>query len=86
MVGRWIGKDLDGGGSGLIEILQRNLPGGTENNHENHSQYSRRVPGEIRTEHLPNTSQEPYRYANVTSIRILTSVTKYSRILSQISL
>jgi hypothetical protein len=30
----WIGKDLEGGGRGINEVLSRNLPGGTKENHE----------------------------------------------------
>jgi hypothetical protein len=30
-----IGKDLEGNGSGLIEIIFWNLPGGTEKSHGN---------------------------------------------------
>jgi hypothetical protein len=36
----WIGKDLEGGSRGLIELLSRHLPGGAERNHEKcHSEY-----------------------------------------------
>jgi hypothetical protein len=33
---RKIGKDLEGSGTGLMEILSRDLPGRTEENHEEH--------------------------------------------------
>jgi hypothetical protein len=41
---KWRGKDLEGSGRGLIEVLSRHLPGETE------------VPAENRTEHLHNMS------------------------------
>jgi hypothetical protein len=31
----WIGKDLEGNGCGLIEILSQHMPGETEENQEN---------------------------------------------------
>jgi hypothetical protein len=31
---RWIGNDLEGSGRNLSEVLSRNLPGGTEEYHE----------------------------------------------------
>jgi hypothetical protein len=36
----WIGKDIEGRGHGLIEVVFRNLPAETENNRENVSQDS----------------------------------------------
>jgi hypothetical protein len=40
------GKDLEGSGDGIIEVLSRNLPREGEENHEN------RVPAEIQTQCL----------------------------------
>jgi hypothetical protein len=47
--------------SGLIVILSRHLPGRTEDN-QVESQASRRP---VRTEQLPNTNLERYRYRDV---------------------
>jgi hypothetical protein len=53
--GRWIGKDLEGNGRDLIDVLFWYFSGGTEENHD--------VPAEIRTEHLLVTSQKHFRCA-----------------------
>jgi hypothetical protein len=50
-----LGKDLEGGGRGLTEVLSRHLPEMSEENHDK-SQYIR--PAEIQTENLPNTKLE----------------------------
>jgi hypothetical protein len=55
---------LEGSGCGLIEALSRNLPGGTEENLENPKSGQAGVQGGIRTEHLPNTRLERYRYTH----------------------
>jgi hypothetical protein len=31
----WVGKNVEGSGRGLIWVVSRNLPGGTQENHEN---------------------------------------------------
>jgi hypothetical protein len=49
---------------GLMEILSRNLPVATEENHEKPQVTIANVPGEILTKHTPNTSQEHHRYIN----------------------
>jgi hypothetical protein len=56
----WIGKDLEGSGCCLIEVLSRNLPERAEGNHENSSQGSRcsrrhsnRVPSKQKSRALP---------------------------------
>jgi hypothetical protein len=51
---------LEGSGSGLIEVLFRNFPEVTEENREIPVRIDG-VPAEIRTEHLPNTSQELHK-------------------------
>jgi hypothetical protein len=51
---------VEGNGPHLIDIHLRNLPGETEEYHENLRITD--VPAEIRTEYLPNTSVERYRY------------------------
>jgi hypothetical protein len=51
---RWTGKNLEGNGHGLIEVLSWHFPGGTEENQN-----------EIQTEHLSNTSLEHYRLARL---------------------
>jgi hypothetical protein len=38
---RLIEKDLEGSGRGLIKILSRQLPGGTEEDTKNHNEDSR---------------------------------------------
>jgi hypothetical protein len=40
MIGYLINYDLEGSGCGIIEVLHRYLPGGTEKNHEYSSQVS----------------------------------------------
>jgi hypothetical protein len=63
MVGeRRIGKNLEGSGRGLIEILSRNLPGQTQESRG--KSHDSRSPGEIRIEHLHNTITERSRYTN----------------------
>jgi hypothetical protein len=58
------GKDLEGSSfGGLIEILYRYLPGGTEETCESLGVGS--VSVEIRSKHLPNTNVEYYRYTNL---------------------
>jgi hypothetical protein len=57
-----IGKDLEGYGRGLIEVLSRHFLVGIEENHENLNQ-------DIRTEHLPNTSLESFVSRAVCSVR-----------------
>jgi hypothetical protein len=51
--------DLEGNGHVIIDILSQNLSGETEENHKNVSVTKVDVL-EIRTENLPNTSQECY--------------------------
>jgi hypothetical protein len=65
-----------GNGRGLIRLLFQHLCTWIEEN--NTSVRMDRAPAEIRTQYLPNTSSESYRYANrVNSIlfRISASVT-----------
>jgi hypothetical protein len=57
-----MGKDLEGSGRSLIEIPSRDLPGGTEGNYVTISVKISRLSAKIRSEDLPNTSQELYRY------------------------
>jgi hypothetical protein len=49
----WTRKDFERSGSGLVEVLFRNLPGGTEDNHENDQA---NILAEIRNEQLTNTA------------------------------
>jgi hypothetical protein len=51
---------LEGSSSGLIGVLSRNFPGGTEENQETPIMLAC-VPAEIRNEHVGNTSLELYR-------------------------
>jgi hypothetical protein len=57
--GIWTEAGLD-----IIGIFSRNLPGGTEENHINFSQYIASAPSEIRTEHLSNTNVEIYSFTS----------------------
>jgi hypothetical protein len=61
---RWIGRDLEKSGCGLIEVLSRELPGGTEEIHKKNPVSIVSVPAEAGTEHLPNTSLERYLYTS----------------------
>jgi hypothetical protein len=54
-------RDSEGSGRDLVQVLSRNLPEGVEEKHENGS-HSSLCQGEIRTEYLPNTSLDYYRY------------------------
>jgi hypothetical protein len=45
-----IGRGLEGSGRGIIKVLSRNLPGGTERNYENTVSRTY-VPTETRREH-----------------------------------
>jgi hypothetical protein len=47
-----------------MEILSRNFPGATEENHEKPVRIFC-VQAEIRTEHLPNTNLDNYRHASL---------------------
>jgi hypothetical protein len=58
----WIGNDLDGSRRRLIEVPSQHFPAGTEENHE--KTHGSGVQAEIRSEYLPNTSLESYRYEN----------------------
>jgi hypothetical protein len=55
----WLGKDSEGSGSGLLEVLSRNLSGGPEKHHENPQDSlcpgrdSKRTPNEYKTGALP---------------------------------
>jgi hypothetical protein len=53
----WIGKDLEGSGRGVIEVLYRHLPGGTEENLNQdylcHGRDSNRVAPEYKFRALP---------------------------------
>jgi hypothetical protein len=55
-------EDLENSGRGLIEVLSRHLPGGTEDRDENPVRRGY-VLGEIQIEHPPNTYLEHYHYA-----------------------
>jgi hypothetical protein len=55
---------LEESDSGLIEVLTRNFPGGTEENHEN-SIWTAGDPAEIRTEYFLNTNLEHCDYTNL---------------------
>jgi hypothetical protein len=62
----WIGKDLEGTGSGLIEVLSRYFIWGTEENPVR----AEGVPTEVQTEHFSNKSVKRYRYANTGLYRL----------------
>jgi hypothetical protein len=53
------GKDLEGSGYGVIEVLFQNLPG-ERGRPVKTSVRIAGVPSKIRTEHLPNTYLEVY--------------------------
>jgi hypothetical protein len=55
-------NDLEGSGRGLMELLSRNLPAGTEENHDKPVVLVG-VSSNIRTKCLPNTSPECYHFA-----------------------
>jgi hypothetical protein len=58
-------KALEWSGRDLGVVLIRHLLEGAEDNHrKNLSQDTPSPPGKIRTEYLPNTGLERYRYAN----------------------
>jgi hypothetical protein len=50
------GKNLEGRGDGIMEVLSRNLSRKAEENNET------RVPAEIQTQYLPNKRLLHYRY------------------------
>jgi hypothetical protein len=54
---------LEGRGRGLVEVLSRHLPAGTEGNREDLTIAD--VLIEIRNDHLRNTGLDRYRYANL---------------------
>lgn len=56
----WIRKRFEGSGLGWNEVAPRNLYVGTEETHDIPHWY----PGEIRTDGLPNTAADCYRYIN----------------------
>jgi hypothetical protein len=64
-----MGKNVEGSGRDLFEVICRNLNGGTEENHKNLVRMID-IPAGIRTENLPNISQEHYHYANTLDIYI----------------
>jgi hypothetical protein len=51
----WIAKNLEGSGRGLFEVLSRNFPVGSEENHVK-SVSSACFPAKIRTGHFQNKS------------------------------
>jgi hypothetical protein len=53
-------KGFGRSGIGLIDAIFRNVPGVTEDNHEQTRVRTACVPAEIRTQHLPITSPERY--------------------------
>jgi hypothetical protein len=55
----WIEWDLEGSVHGQMEVLCRNLRGGTDRNHEKHVKIDG-IVAEMRTKHLPNASLEQY--------------------------
>jgi hypothetical protein len=55
-----MGKDLEWNGRNPFEVLSRNFPVGTEENHE--TKQASRYTSRIRTKHIPNTSLDRYRY------------------------
>jgi hypothetical protein len=56
--GKWrIGEDLYGSSHDLLGVLSWHFYGGTEENHEKSVRIAR-VLAEIRTKHLPHTSQQ----------------------------
>jgi hypothetical protein len=63
---RATGKDLEGGGSGLIEVLSRYYTGGTKDNHENPVKVL--FWAKIRTEHLTNRNLEHYRCVSLLDV------------------
>jgi hypothetical protein len=52
-----VNYDSEGSDLGVTDVLPRNFSGGTESNNEN-------LSSKMRSEDVPNTSQEGYRYAN----------------------
>jgi hypothetical protein len=56
-------------GFGLIEVLSRNLPARTEENHIETSVRITGVQAEIRNEQLPNKNPESYRYTDPLGVR-----------------
>jgi hypothetical protein len=61
MIGWLMNDDLEWSGRGLIELLE-----GPRKTTKNINQYIQRSSrDEIRSEHLPNTDLEPYRYSNL---------------------
>jgi hypothetical protein len=57
-------NDLEGSGHDLIEVRCRNLPEETKEKHKTQDSTAD-VPTEILTDHLLNTRQEHYNYANL---------------------
>jgi hypothetical protein len=54
-----MGKNWEGSGRGLIEVLPRDLPGGTKENHKKPVRIAG-VPVKIRTKRLPNISLDQW--------------------------
>jgi hypothetical protein len=61
---RSIGKDLEGSGHGLLEVLPLHIPGWTEKKHTIKTVGIADAPAKIRTEYVMHTSLERYRFAN----------------------
>lgn len=57
---------LDWKGSGIIELLSRYFPAGSEKTHGKPVRIAG-VPVEIRTKFLPNLSLQRYRYTNLSN-------------------
>jgi hypothetical protein len=49
------GKDVEGSGRGLVEVLSRHLSAGIKEEQGKHQVKVAGVPVEIRIKHLPNT-------------------------------
>jgi hypothetical protein len=58
-------KDLEGNGPDLLEILSRNLPGGSEEDHENFPVRMADSTSEIQNEILQNTNLKRYSHTSL---------------------
>jgi hypothetical protein len=64
-----VGRDLEGSGHGLVEVLPRNFLLGLRKTTKISVRIAG-VPAEIRTDYLPNTKLEPQRYASPFDLRL----------------
>jgi hypothetical protein len=70
----WTRKDSEERGRGLVEVLFRYLPGGTEEKPQNTLVKITVVPAKIRTQYLLNTNLKRYSYTDLLGFIIVPRV------------